>query len=64
MKQHFWEVTTVIIKASLIHVTDFYDLFRKRSGDIREILACGTIHDSDLTYVKELGSGNCGTVYK
>jgi mitogen-activated protein kinase kinase 5 len=40
------------------------DCSRKRSGDIREILACGTIHDSDLTYVKELGSGNCGTVYK
>jgi mitogen-activated protein kinase kinase 5 len=37
---------------------------RKRSGDIREILACGTIRQSDLQTLHVLGSGNCGTVFK
>ena len=39
-------------------------LYRKRSGDIREILACGTIRQSDLQTLHVLGSGNCGTVFK
>ena len=36
----------------------------KRSGDIREILSCGSIRAEDLSYIAVLGSGNCGTVYK
>jgi mitogen-activated protein kinase kinase 5 len=37
---------------------------RKRSGDIREILKCGTIGDGDVHYLHVLGTGSCGTVYK
>lgn len=37
---------------------------RKRSGDIREILACGSVREDQLQIVTSLGSGNCGTVYK
>jgi len=36
----------------------------KRSGDIREILSCGSIHAEDLNFLAVLGSGNCGIVYK
>ena len=45
-----------------LKVVDFN--FRKRSGDIREILSGGRIHDADLTYLELLGSGNCGTVHR
>ena len=40
-------------------------LFRKQaSGDIKEILAHGTIDASSLEYLQALGSGVAGTVYK
>jgi len=41
-----------------------YCVISKRSGDIREILSCGSIRAEDLGYLAILGSGNCGTVYK
>jgi len=37
---------------------------RKRSGDIRQILAGGNVTDKDLQYLEVLGRGSCGTVYK
>ncbi|KAI0235723.1 Dual specificity mitogen-activated protein kinase kinase 5 [Lamellibrachia satsuma] len=37
---------------------------RKRSGDIRQILAGGNVADKDLKYLEVLGRGSCGTVYK
>lgn len=37
---------------------------RKRSGDIREILACGNVREEQLDIINRLGSGNCGTVFR
>ena len=39
--------------------------YRKQaSGDIREILARGTVNSTDLKYLDCLGTGVAGTVYK
>ena len=42
----------------------FFGVARKRSGDIREILACGTLSHTDIEYGPVVGSGNCGTVHR
>ena len=55
----YWKIAVDKFHEALIF---FYR--KQESQDIREILAGGTISDSELQYLELLGSGSAGTVYK
>ena len=38
--------------------------YRKLSGDVKKILESGQIQDQHLQLLENLGSGQCGTVYR
>ena len=38
--------------------------FRKLSGDVKKILESGEVKDQHLQFLENLGSGQCGTVYR